>query len=39
MIILFTNPDIVAGMVYEHTTVEPVVVQRVDERNTLLVFA
>ena len=26
------------GLVYEHTTVEPVVVQRIDERNTLLVF-
>ena len=27
------------GLVFEHTTVEPVVVQRVDDRNTLLVFA
>ena len=35
---LFTNLDIVAGLVYEHKTVEPVVVQRVDERNPLLVF-
>ena len=35
----FTNLDIVAQLVCEHTTVEPVVVQRVDDRNTLLVFA
>ena len=37
--LVFTNLDIVVGLVYEHTTVEPVVVQRVDDRNTLLVFA
>ena len=36
---VFTKPDTVVGLVYEHTTVEPVVVQRVDDRNTLLVFA
>ena len=36
---VFTNPDIVSGLVYEHTTVETVAVQRVDDRNTLLVFA
>ena len=36
---MFTNPDIVPGLVYEHTTVETVVVQRLDDRNTLLVFA
>ena len=36
---VYTNPNIVAGLVYEHTTVETVVVQRVDNRNTLLVFA
>ena len=35
----FTNPDIIAGLVYEDTTVEPMAVQRLDERNTLLVFA
>ena len=35
----FTNPDIISGLVYEHTTVEPMVVQKMDERNTLLVFA
>ena len=35
---LFPNLDIVVGLMYEHTTVESVVVQRVDERNTLLVF-
>ena len=29
----------VARLVYKHTTVEPVVVQRLDDRNTLLVFA
>ena len=26
----FTIPDIIAGLVYEHTTVEPMVVQRLD---------
>ena len=35
----FTNLDIIVGLVYEHTVVEPMVVQRLDERNTLLVFA
>ena len=35
----FTNPDIIVGLVYEHTTLEPMVVQRLHERNTLLVFA
>ena len=34
----FTNPDIVLGLVYEHIAVELKVVQRLDERNTLLVF-
>ena len=34
----FMNPDIIGGLVYEHPTVEPMVVQRLDERNTLLVF-
>ena len=37
--LVFTNPDIIAGLVYKHTTVEPMVVQRLDERETLLVFA
>ena len=35
----FMNPNIVVGLVYEHTAIEPMVVQRMDERNTLLVFA
>ena len=35
----FMNPDIVVELVYEHTTVEPMVIQRLDERNTLLAFA
>ena len=35
----FMNPDVIAGLVYEYTIVEPMVVQRLDERNTLLVFA
>ena len=35
----FINLDIVVGLVYEHTMVQPMVVQRLDERNTLLVFA
>ena len=29
----FMNPDIIAGLVYEHTTVEPLVVQILDEKN------
>ena len=33
------SPDVIAGLVYEHITMEPMVVQRLDERNTLLVFA
>ena len=36
---LFMNPDIVVGLVYEHTAKEPMIVQSLDERNTLLVFA
>ena len=34
----FTNSDIIAGLVYEHSVVEPMIVQRLDERNTSLVF-
>ena len=33
------NPDILVGLMYEHTTIEPMVVQRLDERNALLVFS
>ena len=33
------NPDIITGLVHEHTNVEPMVVQKLDERKTLLVFA
>ena len=36
---VFMNSDIIVGPMYEHTTVESMVVQRLDERNTLLVFA
>ena len=35
----FMNLYILVGLVYEHTTTEPMVVQRLDERNTLLVLA
>ena len=35
---VFINSEIIAGLVYEYTTVEPVVVQILDEKNTLLVF-
>ena len=35
----FMNPDIIVGLVYEHTTMEPMVIQKLDEGNTLLVFA
>ena len=35
---LFTNLDIVVELVYEHTSVEPVVIQRVNDRNTLISF-
>ena len=35
---IFTNPYIVLGLVYEQTTIEPMVVQKLDERKTLLVF-
>ena len=34
----FTNTDIITGLVYEHVTIEPVVIQKLDEKNTLLVF-
>ena len=34
----FMNLGIVMGLVYEHITVEPVVVQRLGDRNTLLDF-
>ena len=32
------NPDIIARLAYEHTTLEPMVMQKLDEKNTLLVF-
>ena len=34
----FTNTDMVAGLAYKHTTTEPMVIQILDEKNTLLVF-
>ena len=34
----FMNANIVVGIAYEHTDVEPVVVQKFDEKATLLVF-
>ena len=34
---VFTNSDITGGLVYEHMTVEPLVVQKLDEKNTLLI--
>ena len=33
-----TNPDVITGLVYEHTTVEPMVVQNLDEKNIFVVF-
>ena len=30
----FTNPDIIVGLVYEHTTVELIVVQMLDDPTT-----
>ena len=35
---LFMNSDIIAGLVYKQMTIELVVVQKCDEKNTLLVF-
>ena len=35
---VFTNSDIIAGLLYEHTALKPMVVQKLDEKNTLLVF-
>ena len=32
------NPDIITGLVHKHTTIEPMVVQKLDEKNTFLVF-
>ena len=34
----FMNSDIIAGLVYEHTIVEPVAIHNLDEKNTSLVF-
>ena len=36
---VFANLDIVTGLVYEHTTIDPTVVQKLYEKNSLLVFA
>ena len=35
---MFMNADIFAGLVYKHTNLEPMVVQKVDAKATLLVF-
>ena len=32
------NADIILGLVYKHTDVEPMVVQKYNEKTTLLVF-
>ena len=34
----FMNPDILAVLFYEHMTTEPMVVQKLDGKKTLLVF-
>ena len=34
----FTSADIIVGLVYEYTNVEPIVVQQCGERTTLLVL-
>ena len=36
---MFTNTDIIAELIYEHLTIEPMVVQKHDEKTTLLAFA
>ena len=36
---VFMNVDIIVGLVYEHMNVEPVVVQKHEEKATLLVFS
>ena len=33
----FTNADVIVGLVYEHANVEPMVVQKLDAKATLLV--
>ena len=38
MSLAFMNPDINTGLVFEHTTIELMVVQKFYEKNTLLVF-
>ena len=35
---VLTNSDIIAWLVYEHMTIEPVAIQKLDEENTLLVL-
>ena len=35
---LLTNSDMITGIVYAHMTIEPVVIQKLDEKNTLLVL-
>ena len=35
---VLTHPNTISGLVYEHTTIEPMVVQRLNEKNTILVF-
>ena len=34
----FTNTDIIAGFIYEHTRAESVVAWKLDEKATLLIF-
>ena len=34
----FMNDDIIVGLVYDHSNMDPMVVQKIDAKTTLLVF-
>ena len=36
--LVFTNLDIITGLVYEHMIIESMVVQKLDKKNTMVVF-
>ena len=35
---MFRNSDIIVGLVFEYTSIKPVIIQKLDTRATLLVF-
>ena len=36
---VFTNTDIITGLIYEHMTIKPTVAQKLDKKATFMIFS